>query len=123
VLLGECKLRLVWRVAGMRETRSAYRVLMKKLGSLRFGRRIRWEGNINRYRNVLHCDNGRWKKLVQNRDQFYASVVAALILGFCPVVGFLPYQNSKQILCYVLIQSACLFLLILTNLSFRYILA
>jgi hypothetical protein len=100
---------LVCHSAGMRETRSVYRILVKRLLGNGHLEDIRWEDNIKVDLNILHRDNGRWMKLYQNRVQRRAVVVEAVLslTNGCKVGSFFfPTGTPCKLLCRVLEQAA-----------------
>jgi hypothetical protein len=70
--------RMKWagNVAGMGETRNAYRILVgKSVGKIPLGRpRRRWVDNIKIDRREIGWDSMDWIDLAQDRDQWRALV-------------------------------------------------
>jgi len=75
-------MRWVGHVAGMRERRGVYRVLVgKPEGKRPLGRpRRRWEDNIKTDLQGVRCGGMDWIELAQDRDRWWALVNAVMNL-------------------------------------------
>ena len=75
-------LRWAGHVAGMEQSRNAYRVIVgKPEGKRPLGRpRRRWEDNIKMNLREVGCDPGEWIDLAEDRDQWRAYVTAVMNL-------------------------------------------
>ena len=82
IIIQSRRLRWAGHVARMEQFRSAYRVLVGKPESKRpLGRpRRRWEDNIKMDLREVGCDPRDWIALAENRDQWWAYVIAVMNL-------------------------------------------
>ncbi|KAJ4448530.1 hypothetical protein ANN_10548 [Periplaneta americana] len=87
------RLRWAGHVAGMGESRNAYRMLVgRPEGKRPLGRPgRRWEDNIKMDLREVRYNDGEWINLAQDRDQWRAYVRAAMNLR----VPYMPYLLSK----------------------------
>jgi len=78
------KIRWAGHVARMGESRNVYRVLVgKPEGKISLGRpRSRWEDNIKMDLQEMGCGGIDWIELAQDRDRWWARVIAVIVLRF-----------------------------------------